>query len=467
MSNYFRDLWRWNDRVTGRTYFFVGVVALALKQVIDNGIAYLFYGRVPTVFPYWPYWAPFGPAVRITDLSGSQARFVAAMLFVAAPFLWLGLSLTVRRLRDIGQPVWLVVLFFVPFVNLIFFAALCLLPSRQHQPAGEAAPWPAVRPFDSLIPRSKLGSALLSILVSGGLGLGLSVIGTTILASYGWGLFVALPFCLGLFSVLVHSYHQEREFGTCVGVAMLPVVLVGMSLLGFGKEGMLCMLMAAPLALGLAFLGGWLGYVIQMTYWMRASPAMLSIVLLLTPSVLGIERLVKLKPPTFEVGSEILINAPPEIVWQKVVSFAEIPPPREAIFRAGIAYPIRADISGEGPGAVRRCEFSTGAFVEPIEVWNEPYLLKFSGLENPPPLTELSPYAHVKPPHLEKYFVSHAGQFLLTALPGGKTRLQGTTWYSDAMWPQAYWQLWSDYIVHRIHMRVLNHIRAEVEQTTR
>ncbi len=31
------------------------------------------------------------------------------------------------------------------------------------------------------------------------------------------------------------------------------------------------------------------------------------------------------------------------------------------------------------------------------------------------------------------------------------------------MWPVAYWQLWSDYIIHRIHTRVLNHIKRNAE----
>jgi len=32
--------------------------------------------------------------------------------------------------------------------------------------------------------------------------------------------------------------------------------------------------------------------------------------------------------------------------------------------------PIRAEIFGSGPGAIRHCTFSTGPFVEPIEVWS-------------------------------------------------------------------------------------------------
>jgi hypothetical protein len=31
------------------------------------------------------------------------------------------------------------------------------------------------------------------------------------------------------------------------------------------------------------------------------------------------------------------------------------------------------------------------------------------------------------------------------------------------MWPAAYWHLWSDYIIHRIHGRVLDHIKTLAE----
>ena len=178
----------------------------------------------------------------------------------------------------------------------------------------------------------------------------------------------------------------------------------------------------------------------------------------------GVEQVLKPQPSEFVVRSAIEVNAPPEAVWKEVVSFGQIAPPTEMIFRAGIAYPIRAEISGHGVGAVRHCIFSTGPFAEPIEVWDEPRLLKFGVTANPAPLNELSPYGNIQPAHLHGYFVSKQGQFLLTALPGGRTRLEGATWYQHTMWPAAYWHLWSDYIIHRIHLRVLEHIRAEAER---
>jgi hypothetical protein len=229
-------------------------------------------------------------------------------------------------------------------------------------------------------------------------------------------------------------------------------------------EGIVCVLMAAPLALALAALGGSIAYVIQAHHWgPKQMPGMFSILIFLIPATFGVEHAMALRPPLYEVRTAIEVNAPPEKVWNEVVAFSEIPPPKELPFRAGIAYPIRAEISGQGVGAVRYCIFSTGAFVEPIEVWDEPRLLRFGVTANPSPLSEVTPYGHIDAPHLDGYFISEKGQFSLTGLPGGRTRLESTTWYHDAIWPTAYWRLWSDYIIHRIHLRVLNHIRREAE----
>jgi hypothetical protein len=135
------------------------------------------------------------------------------------------------------------------------------------------------------------------------------------------------------------------------------------------------------------------------------------------------------------------------------------------IFRAGVAYPLRARIVGHGVGAVRYCEFSTGAFVEPITAWEPPALLAFDVTTNPPPLREWSPW-RIHPPHLDNFLVSHGGRFKLIPLPGGGTRLEGTTWYEHRMWPRQYWRWWSDFLIHRIHRRVLEHVRSLSESAS-
>jgi uncharacterized membrane protein YhaH (DUF805 family) len=458
----FWDLWRWDGKVGRAEYAAAGLFGVLLKHSIDRLLAASLLDYQNSFFNYW---APLGKAARLDHLSSTEAKFLATLLLLSIPFLWVGVAMTVQRLRDAGQPVWLVVLFFIPAINVLFFLALCALPPQERSAEAEGAPWPGPRGLDGIIPASPLGSAVLAIFLTSVLGLVFLALGTLVIGAYGWGLFVALPFCLGMFSVLLYSYHSPRDWWTCLNVALLPVGILGVALILVAMEGVICVLMAAPFALGLAALGGMLGYTIQAHHWRpKQTPAMLSIVLLMIPASFGIEHAAALQPPVFMVRTAIEVNAPPEKVWNQVVAFAEIPPPTELLFRAGIAYPIRAEISGQGVGAVRHCVFSTGPFVEPIEVWDEPRLLQFGVTANPAPLNEISPYGNIQPPHLHGYFVSEKGQFSLTALPGGRTRLEGTTWYQHTMWPAAYWRLWSDYIIHRIHLRVLEHIRGAVEE---
>jgi uncharacterized membrane protein YhaH (DUF805 family) len=458
------DLWRWDGRVSRATYAVVGLVGVAIKHNLDRLIAASFLGYKNS----FNYWAPLGMAARLDHLSSLEAKFLATLLLVSIPFVWVGVAMTVKRLRDAGQPVWLVVLFFFPVINILFLLALCVLPPQESSQEWDGAPWPGPQGLDRFIPHTQLGSAALAIAVTAVLEFGFVVMGTMVIEAYGWGLFVALPFCLGMFSVLLYSYHEPRNWWQCMGVALLPVGLVGAGVILIAMEGIICVLMAAPFALGLAALGGSLGYVIQAHHWRpKQTPAMFSILILLVPASFGAERAANLRPPVYEVRTAIEVNAPPEKVWNQVIAFAEIPPPKELLFRAGIAYPIRAEITGRGVGAVRHCIFSTGPFVEPIEVWDEPRLLRFGVTANPAPLNELTPYGHIDAPHLHGYFVSEKGQFALTELPGGRTRLEGTTWYHDAMWPAAYWRLWSNYIIHRIHSRVLKHIRMQAETRSR
>ena len=47
---------------------------------------------------------------------------------------------------------------------------------------------------------------------------------------------------------------------------------------------------------------------------------------------------------------------------------------------------------------------------------------------------------------------------------GGHTRLVGRTWYKLEFAPHAYWTIWTDWIIHRIHGRVLEHIKTLAER---
>ncbi len=93
---------------------------------------------------------------------------------------------------------------------------------------------------------------------------------------------------------------------------------------------------------------------------------------------------------------------------------------------------------------------------------NRPFSATFLGVptwQNPLDLWSMN----LEPAHLEDNFAAEQGEFRLEALPNGSTRLVGTTWYRQELWPAFYWQLWADEIVHRIHQRVLRHVKSLCE----
>jgi hypothetical protein len=274
--------------------------------------------------------------------------------------------------------------------------------------------------------------------------------------TYGLTLFILLPCILGGLASWVFPAKRAID---AAGTGAFAVFLASFSLLFGGIEGLGCVLMALPLTVPLGAFGGYLVYDATEFKKRQRGAAMLAI---LPFATLTFD--LKTPPTVFAVHSQVIVGASPEQVWKHVVTFSDLPEPGEWFFRAGLAYPKRARIEGSGPGAVRYCEFSTGPFVEPIDVWDQPRLLAFHVTENPAPMNEWSPYSNVLPKHLHGYFISKKGQFRLTLLPGGRTLLEGTTWYQHGLWPGEYWRWWSDAIIHRIHLRVLNHVKMLAEQ---
>src|SRR5260370_37146374 len=79
-----------------------------------------------------------------------------------------------------------------------------------------------------------------------------TILSTTVLREYGWGLFVGVPFSMGFLSALIHGVRQPRRLAESVVVAVAFVGIGGGLLLGLAFEGAIWLVMAAPLAFALA-----------------------------------------------------------------------------------------------------------------------------------------------------------------------------------------------------------------------
>jgi hypothetical protein len=430
------------EPVSRRTYAITGFTLMAFKYAVDATLVWLVTRQTWTPTDYLtPLWT-----TRSIKLTGVPPGFLLGMVLWTLPFVWVGASLTIRRAIDAGESAWFGLLFFVPICNYLCMLILCVLPTEAGKPGPRAV--------------ARAGASC-ALLVAGlaALGLVLTVFGVYVARSYGVALFLASPFLLGVLTGFFLNRANPQSVLRTLLVTLVVLVATSLLLMLFALEGAVCLLMAACLAIVPAAIGALLGLIFAEQSW-RARPAALCVAFV--PLLALVEARVS-GPATFAVTTTIDIAAPPAVVWHHVVSFSELPPPREFLFRTGVAYPVRARLEGSGAGAVRHCEFSTGAFVEPITVWDEPRRLAFDVVAQPDALEEWSFYERLRPPHLEQRFRSERGQFELVSLADGTTRLEGTTWYTLDVHPLLYWRVWADSFIHTIHQRVLAHIKGLAE----
>jgi hypothetical protein len=279
---------------------------------------------------------------------------------------------------------------------------------------------------------------------------------------YGAVLFFGLPFLVPFLSAFFYSFQTKRSFGSCYGVGFLSILALGCFIILFALDGLICLLMALPLAALVALPAVVLGRMAGQAATGKNSAILPLLMVILFPGLVSFEEQVRPEAPLKSVTTSVRINASAESIWKTVVAFPKIDEPPTGIFRMGIAYPTEARIDGSGVGAIRHCTFCTGSFVEPITVWDENRKLAFDVTSSPPPMHEFSIYKHIDPPHLHGNLRSEKGQFILKDM-GGHVVLEGTTWYRHEIWPQWYWVPITDHIIHTIHKRVLHHIKKTVE----
>jgi uncharacterized membrane protein YhaH (DUF805 family) len=429
--------------VDRRTYALVGFTLMLVKYAIDASVVHAITNVTWTPLDYMsPLYT-----IRRNKLGLEHEWLQLALALWTLPFMWIGLTMTIRRAHDAGFPAGTGLLYFVPGFNYLWMLALCFVPSHAPRVAGVRVG----NPIGSIYARG-----LVAILVSLAVTVALLAFSIYALRSYGTALFVGAPALFGALSSYIYNRGELRPILESVMLAVLGIAVTGGATLLLAFDGAICILMAAPIALTMAVFGALLGHAL-VNMRENAVSALVLPPLILT-SATWTEATFS-APSQHEVSTALFIDAPPEIVWKHVTSFSELPPPDWAPFKVGLAYPLRATIEGTGVGAIRRCEFSTGAFVEPITVWDEPRRLAFDVVEQPPPMHEWSPYADLHPPHIDGYIRSLRGEFRLIPAENGGTRLEGSTWYELRFAPAPYWRLWSDFFLHRIHSRVLEHIQ--------
>lgn len=459
------NLFGMKDRIRRREYILVGLILMPLKYVVEALVILYFTGRT------------YSPIDFVNPLLSSREHFAAdaptwlgmAWVLWSLPFLWLAITVSIRRAYDAELSPWLGLLMFVPIANLLLMLFLAVVPtgyfgqttSQQLNTEAYAPPASETNLEGQATGGYEFTASLLGLSAGAAYLLIFVVVSVYALGSYGAAMFFGTPVITGCVAAYILNRNRPRGIVLTLGHSALTLTVACVAFLLLGLEGIICIVMAVPIMIPLGLFGALIGRSIAMSL-RRAGHSeqqgLLGCVLIL-PLVAWIESTVQ-QHPTYEVVSRIEIDAPIETVWDNVIHFSDIPAEPAWYFKLGIAYPTRAHIEGFGIGARRYCEFSTGTFVEPITAWERPNKLSFDVSEQPDPMFELTPYRHIHPPHLSGSFNSTRGEFRLTQLGPQRTLLEGSTWYQLDIRPVSYWSIWTDWILHRIHYRVLDHIKV-------
>ena len=256
-------LWTW-DRILDRMpYLLTGVLLFLVKFALDWMIATQGFGQFwsPLNYLIWPN----DRVLRVLELGDPERWFSLTMLLVSLPFIWIGVILSLHRLRATGLPLSFIVFFFVPLVNLLLFMFLMLLPTQEVLTV-LAVPRrfePLRRVHRRMVHESYWRSGLVALAVTVPCAVLGVLLGAQVLQSYGFSLFVGAPFALGMISVLLFGFSRPQPFGACLATAMTASALAGVAIFVVAFEGAICIIMAAPIGFVLAFLGALVGYAIQ------------------------------------------------------------------------------------------------------------------------------------------------------------------------------------------------------------
>ncbi len=313
-------------------------------------------------------------------------------------------------------------------------------------------------------------------MLAGGLGLGMGVLYALLaqalfrarsLAPYlnamSRGFLFGVPVALGLLTTSVALTRHLLPVAVALALPAVACLLVIALLLTLRREPPLPLLMALPLCLGAASLGGTLGTLLVRTGTPRE--ALLGIVGmgLLAPFALAvIEQRRRAVVRRNKRCASITIAAESATIWRNII---RVPPigareRRSGLFTlVGIPRPCEATLSHEGLGGIRTGLFERGiTFRETIVGWQEGRALRFTfEVDRSAPVP--APLGAIGGPH----FAIEDVAYRLETLPDGRTCLHLTCRDCIATPVNGYANLWLGAIMGDFQRSILRVVKTRCE----
>lgn len=433
----------WPELARRFAYVAASLLLIASQNLATWGVRQAFSDDRAFDLEFWL--TPLGNAMSIYSLPPIWGAAIFAYCLLVA---WLLALMSFRLARRTNRGFILAVLSVVPVLQLGAILLNAALPAREA---------------DDETQQSRATSAKN---VTMGLIAGIAVIVLAVLISavtfgaYGWGLFVMTPFIVGITCGYLVNEQSDLGVSATMKLVIAAAGLGSLALVVLALEGIVCIILAAPLAIPVVMLGGVIGRGLAIARHNRRNP-LASVAVL--PMVFMLEAAV---PPEAPIVThyEIEIAAPAQQVWQALISSEPIAPTPGLPALAGLAYPIKGTLKGEGLGATRTGEFSTGTATEIVTEWEPNKVLAFRVEDEAPAMEEMSPYRRVHAPHVDGYFTTGETRFVLVPLGDNRTRLKIASEHRLRIDPAPYWEPIARLAIHENVTRVLTDIKAKSER---
>jgi len=250
--------------------------------------------------------APLRSALALTRMS-SFILIVALAYLLAVT--WTLAVLAFRRAADADIPEWIAVFVIPPIVQIPVMIALGARPSRA---ASEPAPV-----TEAVVPNGVWLPAVQGMLAGMALTLASAAVGALFFGAYGYGMFIASPFVVGASAGYLANRNGDIGILRTEQLAAAATALGGVALVVAALEGIVCIVMASPLVLAVALMGGMFGRDVAVSSRRSAHQTLLSVTLL--PLVFSVDTVTSVTP--FDTIETIVIDAPALVVWNAITQW--------------------------------------------------------------------------------------------------------------------------------------------------
>ncbi len=264
--------------------------------------------------------------------------------------------------------------------------------------------------------------------------------------------FIGVPLLIGVLTTyLVIPQHGLGK--TLKATTILLCVLS--TLLG---EGMICILMAAPIFYAVAAVGYGIVVAIDKAVRPRGPRGLMMLALIvsvpfaaakLTSSPTGIRN-----PRTMTVQNEVFINAPPAKVWNTLLHGQLVSSEFPLFLRLGFPLPTKLN---RGPGGVTRLTFDPGS-----EPWPGTNVI-VSQEERDDRRQRLTFVIREDGTKLSRWLTFRKSSFVVLPAGARGSRLRQITTFQQRMQPGLYWNPLQSFAMTQMHAYALTHIKRLAE----